>query len=125
MARRTQLALLLTFGLAAVTVVAAAADPTGRWVGSVETPNGPIELTYEFKLEGETVSGSVTSQMGTLPISNGKVAADRFTYDVQIETATITHEATVSDAGDEITIKATGDWGTTEYVVKKIAAPAQ
>jgi hypothetical protein len=121
MTRRTLLALLLLIGASGL--AAAAVDPTGKWVGSVETPNGPIELTYEFKLEGEAVTGTVTSAMGSLPISNGKVAADKFTYDVQIESATITHEATVNAAGDEIAIKATGDWGTSEYVVKKAPAP--
>jgi hypothetical protein len=122
MIRRTLLVLTLLFGVAGIAGAMAAVDPTGKWVGSVDTPNGPIELTYEFKLEGEAVTGTVSSAMGTLPISNGKVAADRFTYDVQIESATIAHEATINDAGDEIAIKATGDWGTSEYVVKK--APA-
>lgn len=120
MTRRTLLVLTLLFAAAGVAAAMAAVDPTGKWVGSVETPNGPIELTYEFKLEGEAVTGTVTSAMGTLPISNGKAAADKFTYDVQIESATIAHEATVNAAGDEIAIKATGDWGTSEYVVKKV-----
>lgn len=120
MTRRTLLVLTLLFAAAGAAAAMAAVDPTGKWVGSIETPNGPIELTYEFKLEGEAVTGTVSSAMGTLPITNGKAAADRFTYDVQIESATITHEATVNAAGDEIAIKATGDWGTSEYVVKKV-----
>ena len=84
--RRALLALVMTIGLAAS---AFAADVTGKWVGNVETPNGPIELTYE----------------------------------VAIENAVITHQATVNDAGTEIAIKATGEWGTSEYVVKRVAAP--
>ena len=35
----------------------------------------------------------------------------------------ITHEATINEAGTEITVKATGEWGTSEYVVKKVDAP--
>lgn len=99
--------------------LALAADVTGKWVGSVETPNGPIELTYELKAEGEVVTGTVASPMGSLPIADGKLVGDTFTYTVNLEGSTITHEAKVNATGDEIAIKATGDWGVSEYVVKK------
>ena len=67
------LALVMTIGMSAA---ALAADVTGKWVGSVDTPNGALELTFELKTEGEAVSGTVGSSMGTLPISNGKLAGD-------------------------------------------------
>lgn len=117
--RRLLLALVMTIGMSAV---ALAADVTGKWVGSVDTPNGPLELTFELKTEGEAVTGTVGSAMGTLPISNGKLAGDVLTFDVVFEAMTIKHECTVNAAGDEIAIKSTGDWGTSEYVVKKVAA---
>jgi hypothetical protein len=118
MLRRALLACVMTVGMA---TVALAADPTGKWVGSVDSPNGPIELTFEFKAAGEVLTGSVASAMGTQEISNGKVAGDVLTFDVALEGGKITHEAKVNAAGDEIAIKATGDWGTVEYVVKKSA----
>jgi hypothetical protein len=118
--RRVLLAVVMTLGMAAT---AFASDVTGKWVGNVDTPNGPIELTYEFKGSGETLSGTVASAMGSLPLTEVKVAGDVITYKVTIEGAgTISHEATVNPAGDEITIKATGEWGTSEYKVKKVAA---
>lgn len=107
----------------AIAATAFASDVNGKWVGSVDTPNGPFELTYEFKADGETLTGTVTSQMGTVAISNGKISGDKLTYEVQIETGMITHEATVNGDGTEITVRATGDWGTAEYVVKKVVAP--
>jgi hypothetical protein len=118
--RRALLALVMTIGMAAS---AFAADVTGKWVGSVETPNGPIELTYDLKADGETLSGTVASAMGSLPLNKGKIAGNVLTYEVAIENAVITHQATVNDAGTEIAIKATGEWGTSEYVVKRVAAP--
>lgn len=121
MLRRALLAFVITVGMAAV---ALAGDVTGKWVGSVDTPNGPIELTFEFKAEGDALTGNVTSAMGSQPLNNGKVAGDVLTFDVALEGGTITHEAKVNAIGDEIAIKATGDWGTVEYVVKK-SAPAQ
>jgi hypothetical protein len=117
--RRALLALVMTVGLAAS---AFAADATGKWVGSVETPNGPIELTYDLKADGETLSGTVSSAMGSLPLNKGKIAGSVLTYEVALENAVITHQATINDAGTEIAIKATGEWGTSEYVVKKVAA---
>jgi hypothetical protein len=121
--RRALLALVMTLGLAmTVAATAFAADVNGKWVGSVETPNGPIELTYEFKADGETLTGTVASAMGSLPLNKGKVAGGVLTYEVALEGAVITHEAKVNEAGTEITVKATGEWGTSEYVVKKVAA---
>jgi hypothetical protein len=117
--RRALLALVMTIGMA---TVALAADPSGKWVGSVEGPNGPLELTYQFKAEGEGLTGSVSSAMGTQEISNGKVAGDVLTFEVALEGGKITNEAKLNAAGDEIAIKATGDWGTVEFVVKKATA---
>ena len=97
--RRALLALVMTIGLAAT---AFAADVTGKWVGNVETPNGPLELTYEFKADGETLTGTVASPMGSLPLDKGKVAGKVLTYQVALEGNVITHEATVNDAGTEI-----------------------
>jgi len=115
--RRALFACVMILGLAAR---AYASDVTGKWVGNVETPNGPLELTYEFKAEGETLTGTVASAMGALPLAEGKVAGDTITYKVTLENSVITHEATINAAGDEITIKATGDFGTSEYKVKRV-----
>ena len=117
--RRAVLAFVMIVGLAAR---AYASDVSGKWVGNVETPNGPLELTYELKAEGETVTGTVASAMGSLPIGEGKIAGDTLTYKVALENSVITCEAKVNAAGDELTIKATGEWGTSEYMVKKVAA---
>jgi opacity protein-like surface antigen len=120
--RRVLLAVVMTIGMAAS---AFAADVTGKWVGNVETPNGPIELTYEFKAEGEALTGTVASAMGSLPLAKGKIAGNVLTYEVALEAAVITHEATINEAGTEITVKATGEWGTSEYVVKRVGAAAK
>jgi hypothetical protein len=118
--RRLVAALIAVLAIAAT---AFAADVNGKWIGSVDTPNGPIELTYDLKADGESLTGSVTSAMGTVALSNGKIAGDTLTYDVEIESGKITHEAKVNAEGTEIAVKATGDWGTAEYVVKKVVAP--
>lgn len=122
--RRALLALVMMIGMAMTAATAFAADVTGKWVGNVETPNGPIELTYELKADGEALTGTVASAMGSLPLNNGKIAAGVLTYEVALEGNVIKHEAKMNEAGTEITVKATGDWGTSEYVVKRVDAAA-
>ena len=117
--RRVLAALIATLAVAATVY---AADVTGKYAGSIDTPNGPIELTYDFKASGETLTGTVTSAMGTTELLNGKITGDTLTYDVQIDSGKITHSARVNADGSEIAVTATGDWGTVEYVVKKVVA---
>ncbi len=117
--RRALLALVMTIGVAAT---AFASDVTGKWVGSIETPNGPIEVTYDFKADGEALTGTVATPMGSLPLNKGKIAGDVLTYEIALDNGVITHESTVNAAGDAITVKATGSWGTNEYVIKRPAA---
>ncbi|HLP16914.1 MAG TPA: hypothetical protein VK470_11680, partial [Bacteroidota bacterium] len=59
---------LLVIGLAHV---ASAQDINGKWKGQMETPNGAMEMTFNFKVAADSLSGSVESPMGELPISNG------------------------------------------------------
>ena len=69
-----------------------------------------------------TDTGTITSAMGSVPIDKGRLSGDLLTYEVSLQGAIVTHEARLDAAADTIAIKATGDWGTVEYVVKKVAA---
>jgi len=57
-----------------------AADVTGKWKGTFEGPNGAIEQSFAFKVEGDKLSGSVTSQFGEAPISEGKIEGDNVSF---------------------------------------------
>ena len=110
---------LLTFGLIITcAALAGAADIDGKWEGAVQTPDGDLLLTFDFKTDGDALSGTVDSVMGVVPLKNGRVNGDVLTFDVELEAMTVSHEARVN--GDEITIKARGDWGESEYVVKRV-----
>jgi hypothetical protein len=61
-----------------------AADFTGTWKATIDTPNGAIESTFEFKVDGAKLTGTVTSaQMGATPISDGKIDGDNFSFVVK------------------------------------------
>jgi hypothetical protein len=72
--------LLLLIALFAIT--ASAADVTGTWKASVETPNGSFETTFTFKVDGASLTGKVSSQMGESDISDGKVDGDNISFNV-------------------------------------------
>jgi hypothetical protein len=105
---------------AAVSTSLAAATVDGTWKGSVNGPNGTLDLTFVLKTDGERLTGSISSAMGDVAIQNGTVKADVLAFDVDVQGSLIRH--TARHAGDQITITATGEWGTTEYVVIRAKA---
>ena len=62
-------------------VCASAADVSGTWKGTADTPNGPIERTFMFKVDGNKLTGETSSQMmGKSTITDGKVEGDTVTF---------------------------------------------
>ena len=84
-------------------------DFSGIWKGQMETPNGAMELTYNFKTDGDSLSGTVASPMGEIPISNGKVKGKTFSFDVNVNGMTIANNCTLM--GDSISLKVPGMMG--------------
>jgi hypothetical protein len=66
--------------IAVFALTAWAADIAGTWKASVETPNGNFESTFTFKVEGGKLTGTVKSQMGEAPISEGKIDGDKISF---------------------------------------------
>ncbi|HYP14431.1 MAG TPA: hypothetical protein VEQ63_10955 [Bryobacteraceae bacterium] len=66
--------------MALCAVAAFAADFNGKWVGSWEGPNGKIENTYDFKVEGTTLTGTVSSPRGESKIQEGKVDGESISF---------------------------------------------
>ncbi|MES2278795.1 MAG: glycoside hydrolase [Bacteroidota bacterium] len=62
--------------------LAVVADLTGKWSGSLKTPNGDFPIKYTFKVEGEKLSGSADNDQGSLPISDGKISGNNFTFNL-------------------------------------------
>ncbi len=61
--------------------VAIVADLTGKWTGTLKTPDGnEIPINYTFKVDGDKLAGSGTSPQGDLPITDGKISGADFTF---------------------------------------------
>jgi len=62
-------------------LLAFAADATGTWKASFETPNGKIESTFVFKVDGSKLTGTVTTaNFGEVQIADGKVDGDNVAF---------------------------------------------
>lgn len=93
--------------------VHAATDFTGTWTGTMNGGQGGFSLTFTFKQDGATLTGTVDAGQGQpIAISEGKVDGDKISFKVVIQGgATIIHEGTINAAGDEIKLSTKSDNG--------------
>lgn len=103
---------------------AMAADLSGRWQGQGQSPDGQsFTLAFNFKFEGDKLSGTVDGPGGTLPITDGKVQGGGFSFKVEFNGNTIDHQCKVE--GDTIAMKTTfGQEGGMEMKLTRAAVPA-
>jgi hypothetical protein len=101
---------ILLVGAAAFLVLlasASAADVGGKWVAQMQGRNGMTETTFAFKVDGTTLTGTVTDPRGESTISEGKVNGDEISFVVvrkfMDNEMKILWKGTV--AGDEIKFK--------------------
>ena len=64
----------------AVAGLVSAADVSGKWTASFETQIGTQNYTYEFKVNGQNLTGTAKSMNGETQISEGKVTGDDITF---------------------------------------------
>jgi hypothetical protein len=75
--------IVLLSSLAVIAAAALAADINGTWKATAEGPNGSMERTFVFKVEGNKVTGETTSSMmGKSTISDGKIDGDAITFTI-------------------------------------------
>jgi hypothetical protein len=75
---------ILLIGAAALLILLAsawAADVTGKWVSQMPgRDGGTSETTYNFKVDGTTLTGTMVSPRGENEISEGKVNGDEISF---------------------------------------------
>jgi hypothetical protein len=100
-----------TFSITALLVLCAfvcfaiVADLTGKWTGKINTPDGTqFDLTYIFKVDGDKLSGSISTPQGELPISEGKISGADFSFKLDFNGTAIDNVGKYY--GDSVTIDA-------------------
>src|SRR5260370_10373196 len=73
----------LLFVIVALAGAAMAADVTGNWKATAEGPNGSMERTFVFKVDGNKLTGETTStMMGKSTLQDGKVDGDDLSFTI-------------------------------------------
>ena len=76
--------LAIALVLCAISVFAA--DVDGKWSGSIATPNGDFPVSYTFKAEGATLTGSMVNMDGApVPVTTGKIDGATITFTVTLD----------------------------------------
>ncbi len=74
---------LLVAGLSVFATVAQAADVTGKWVAQVLGRGGETrETTFNFKVDGEHLTGTMSGRQGDVALSDGKIKGDELSFNV-------------------------------------------
>jgi hypothetical protein len=117
--------LLAGLAMLALAGCASAADITGTWKGTAETPAGKVQRTFSFKVDGSKLTGEATSDvLGNSTIQDGKIDGDTitFTIDVTIQGNQAKANYTGKIEGDQIkmSVKVEGVEQTIEYSVTRV-----
>jgi len=114
--------------LVLLTAAAYAGGVDGKWVGDVNTPDGQaISLTFNFKVDGDKVTGTVSGPTGDIEIADGKMDGGtlQFVLNVDAGGQQLSFKCTGKAAGDDqLTIKMDGGAPemTFEFPAKRPAA---
>ncbi len=108
---------ILLLALMCFAAVAVAADLNGKWEGKINAMGQDMTIAFVFKVDGETLTGSVESEMGSMAISNGKINGDDFTFNVDVNGMPIAHKGKIN--GDAVTIKTEGEMAM-EFTLKRV-----
>jgi hypothetical protein len=72
--------------IAAFALAVSAADVAGAWKATAEGPNGPMERTFVFKVDGNKLTGETTSSIfGKSTILDGKVDGDNLSFTIVVK----------------------------------------
>ena len=88
-----------------LTCFAAFADFAGRWAGILTTDNGDqYPLVYNFKIDGDKLTGTGQSTQGVLTLFDGKITGNDFTFNLAVTGGIVKHICKYYTVGDSISI---------------------
>lgn len=100
-----------------------AADVAGKWKGEWQSPNGVRESTFEFKVDGEKLTGTVTgARGGPAEITDGKISGDNISFVVvrKFQEREMKQQYKGVVSGNEIKFNVSAGERTFDMVAKKI-----
>ena len=113
---------VLRVAVAAMVLACAAfaADISGAWEFNVETPQGSGTPSFEFKQDGEKLSGTYSGMFGKAPLS-GTVKGDQvdFTFEVPNVDGKVHYKGTIQSPASMKGDVEYGDVGKGTFTAKK------
>jgi hypothetical protein len=118
---------LLIVSVALLSLVpAVAADISGKWESVITTPIGDMNYTFDFKVEGEKLTGKALMSMGSdsneSALTEGSVKGDEISF---VETLIVQGQELRCEykgkiSGDEIRgSRSVGSYGSEDFVAKR------
>jgi hypothetical protein len=74
----------LILALLVSSIAAFAADVAGTYAVTIDSPNGPLDVSITLKVDADKLSGTVSSQMGDAPIT-GTVKDSDLTFTMNFD----------------------------------------
>ncbi len=98
---------LVVVALLLLCLPAEAADVTGKWTFEVQLDMGSGSPTFDFKQDGENLTGTYSGQAGKAKLK-GTVKGDQIQFSFDSEFGTIKYEGTIENANS---MKGKSDYG--------------
>lgn len=100
----------------------AAADITGKWAASFDTPIGQMNYTYDFVAKDGKLTGKIHSSMfGESEVLEGKIDGEKVTFVEMLDGNIRVEYAGKIVSADEIAFtRKVGDFGTEELTAKRV-----
>jgi hypothetical protein len=114
----------LLLGLLLVSAPAFAAPVDGDWSGNLDTPNGPVAISYTFKADGATLTGTTLNPDGSkIVIKDGKIDGNNisFTLAFDMQGTAMSFKYTGVVSADSIALATDFQGMPITYTVKKTA----
>jgi hypothetical protein len=79
------------------------ADLNGKFSGVLNAPDGnQYPLTYNFKVDGDKLTGTLETPQGVVSIDSGKVSGNNMAFSVTVEGMAYAHKGIYYDKADSI-----------------------
>ncbi|MBB3968810.1 glycoside hydrolase [Mucilaginibacter phyllosphaerae] len=86
------------------------ADLNGKWTGNLTMSDGnTFPVTYDFKVDGEKLTGTAQSPQGDVNIEDGKIKGDDFTFNVNVNGLDVPHKGKVYPDSVSMNLSISGD----------------
>jgi hypothetical protein len=108
---------------------AKAADITGQWTSTFESPVGPQTYTYDFVAKDGKLTGKMKGSLSEAPsdVLDGKIDGAKLSFGETLSfqgmEIKITYTGTIASADEIKLTRNVGDFGTEELVAKRVKKP--